>query len=82
MTAIIFCASLSEYDQVLREDESQNRMVESLTLFEQITNTTWFEKIPFILFLNKMDLFQEKIKVVPLAKFYSDYQGSIFFCPN
>ena len=44
VTSVIFCVALSEYDQVLLEDSSQNRMAESLVLFESIINSrtyTW-----------------------------------------
>lgn len=45
VTAIIFCVALSEYDQVLYEDESTNRMHESLRLFDSICNNKWFVRI-------------------------------------
>ena len=41
-TAVIFVVSLAEYDQVLLEDASVNRMHESLSLFEEIANSRWF----------------------------------------
>ena len=42
VTAVVFVSSLSEYDQTLREDDSQNRMKESLLLFDEICNRyTW-----------------------------------------
>src|SRR3954467_7976686 len=56
VTAIMFIASLSEYDQVLAEDRSRNRLKESLDLFEGIINLPWFNDAPIILFLNKDDL--------------------------
>lgn len=62
VTAVIFVASLSEYDQVLYEDVTQNRMEESLKLFDEMANSRWLEHTAFILFLNKRDLFEEKIK--------------------
>ena len=60
---LIFVASLSEYDQVLAEDLKTNRMQESVNLFSTILNLNyqWFQKTPIVLFLNKMDLLQEKI---------------------
>lgn len=79
VTAILFCASLNEYDQVLREDPTQNRMKESLTLFDDIVNSPWFKNTPIILFLNKSDLFKEKIKRVNLSTCFENYKGKIDF---
>lgn len=39
VTSIIFCVALSEYDQVLLEESTQNRMAESLVLFESVVNS-------------------------------------------
>jgi len=76
VTAVLFCASLSEYDQYLREDKKQNRMTESLLLFDEISNSPWFEKTAIILFLNKTDLLKDKIaKVDNLKKIFNDYNG-------
>jgi len=75
VTAIIFCAALSEYDQVLMEDHCVNRLAESLTLFEQAINVGWFAKSSFILFLNKSDVFERKIKKVPLKTCFPDYKA-------
>ncbi|CEP07538.1 hypothetical protein [Parasitella parasitica] len=61
VTAIIFLVALSEFDQVLIEDEHMNRMEESLILFESICNSKWFKSTSIILFLNKIDIFREKI---------------------
>ncbi|KAI7894017.1 G-protein alpha subunit [Mucor mucedo] len=73
--SIIFCVSLSEYDQVLLEESRQNRMMESLVLFESVINSRWFSRTIMILFLNKIDLFRKKIKKIPLEKFFPDYTG-------
>ena len=86
VTAVLFVAAISEYDQVLYEDENTNRMVEALNLFEEICNSRWFKVLPspsprrthmrtcsparrpqdtaMILFLNKRDLFKDKLKKV------------------
>jgi hypothetical protein len=76
VTAVIFCVALSEYDQVLREDETQNRMHESLMLFDQIVNSYWFRNTTFILFLNKIDLFKQKIEKVDLKVCFPNYIGT------
>jgi len=75
VTAIMFIGSLSEYDQVLAEDRTRNRLSESLELFEGIINLPWFKEVPIILFLNKNDLFQKKIKLVDIAIYHPAYTG-------
>ncbi|KAJ3376284.1 hypothetical protein AMAG_04691 [Allomyces macrogynus ATCC 38327] len=75
VTSIIFCVALSEYDQTLLEDSSQNRMAESLVLFESVINSRWFVRASIILFLNKLDLFKEKLTKVPLSRYFEDYTG-------
>src|SRR5690348_4280015 len=66
VTAVIFCVALSEYDLKLYEDDTTNRMHESLKLFKEICNSKWFVDTAVILFLNKKDLFAEKIKKTDL----------------
>jgi len=75
VTAIIYCAALNEYDMKLFEDEKVNRMEESLELFEEICNSKWFTKTAMILFLNKYDLFKEKIEKTSLKILFEDYEG-------
>jgi len=77
VNAVIFVAALSEYDQMLFEDDHTNRMVEALTLFEDICNNRWFEDTAMILFLNKRDLFAEKVprKAINSVVHFTDYQG-------
>ncbi|CEH11777.1 g-protein alpha subunit [Ceraceosorus bombacis] len=75
VTSIIFCVALSEYDQVLLEESGQNRMAESLVLFESVVNSRWFLRTSIILFLNKIDIFKQKIPRQPLANFFPEYSG-------
>ncbi|ORZ36392.1 guanine nucleotide-binding protein alpha-3 subunit [Catenaria anguillulae PL171] len=75
VTSIIFCVALSEYDQTLLEDSTQNRMAESLVLFESVINARWFLRTSIILFLNKVDLFKEKLTKVPMSKYFEDFTG-------
>lgn len=75
VTGVIFVGALSSYDQVLFEDEQTNRMLESVNLFGEICNNRWFTETAMILFLNKVDLFEEKIKKIPLDVCFRDYPG-------
>ncbi|XP_070611200.1 guanine nucleotide-binding protein G(t) subunit alpha-3 [Erythrolamprus reginae] len=75
VTCIIFCAALSAYDMVLVEDEEVNRMHESLHLFSSICNHQYFASTSIVLFLNKKDLFQEKISKTNLRICFPEYNG-------
>ncbi|TXT08819.1 hypothetical protein VHUM_02947 [Vanrija humicola] len=75
VTSIIFCVALSEYDQVLLEENGQNRMQESLVLFESVINSRWFLRTSVILFLNKIDIFKQKLPKVPLVNYFPEYTG-------
>jgi len=81
VTAVIFCVALSEYDQKLFEDNSQNRMIESMLLFDEICNSRWFVDTDIILFLNKTDLFKEKLKKKDLSVCFPDYKGGQIYEP-
>ena len=58
---------------MLEEDSSVNRMHESLKLFGDVINNMWFQQTSIILFLNKRDLFEEKIKSVDLKGCFPAY---------
>ncbi|KAG5356319.1 Guanine nucleotide-binding protein alpha-3 subunit [Yarrowia sp. B02] len=75
VTLIIFCVALSEYDQVLLEEKNANRMNESLVLFDSIINSRWFVRTSVVLFLNKIDVFTEKLPLSPLENQFPDYKG-------
>lgn len=60
-------AAISEYNQTMWEDDNKNRMHDSLELFDDVCNSPHFDKTSMILFLNKYDLFERKIKQVPLS---------------
>ena len=72
---VLFVVAMSEYDQMLAEDRSVNRMQESLNLFEDIVNNEFFAEMPFIVFFNKKDLFEEKILRSPLTICFTEYAG-------
>jgi len=73
--AIIYISAINEYDQALAEDSKTNRLVESMDLFAQICNSRWFAKSAMILFLNKKDLFANKLVTVSIRVLFSRYQG-------
>lgn len=77
--AVIFVVALSEYDQKLSESKVTNRMVEALKLFESICSEPAFANTSILLFLNKRDLFAEKIQyshIVDQTPFH-DFAGRL-----
>ncbi|KAF3834839.1 hypothetical protein F7725_027397 [Dissostichus mawsoni] len=75
VTSLIFLASLSEYDQVLEERETINRMHESLALFYTTIHSPWFFNTSIILFLNKTDILADKIMTSDLQKYFPSFAG-------
>lgn len=77
VTAVIFVAALSEYDQTLAEAKRTNRMVEALELFRSVCNNRAFADTSIMLFLNKKDIFAEKILYSDIAaqRPFCDYAG-------
>eukprot|EP00800_Vazella_pourtalesii_P012428 TRINITY_DN2926_c1_g1_i1.p1 TRINITY_DN2926_c1_g1~~TRINITY_DN2926_c1_g1_i1.p1 ORF type:complete len:363 (-),score=30.95 TRINITY_DN2926_c1_g1_i1:111-1199(-) len=73
--AVMYLAAISEFDQFLAENESQNRLEESLNLFNTIIHYPWFLTSPIILFLNKTDLLKEKLEISNLADTWPDFKG-------
>jgi len=74
--ALIFVSALSGYDLTLEEDQDTNRVHESMTLFEGICNNRFFKDTAMILFMNKTDLFREKLARSPLKKYFPDFTGA------
>ncbi|XP_066499075.1 guanine nucleotide-binding protein subunit alpha-13b [Hoplias malabaricus] len=75
VTSILFLVSSSEFDQVLMEDRQTNRLMESLNIFETIVNNRVFSNVSIILFLNKTDLLEEKVKTVAIRDYFPEYTG-------
>uniref|UniRef100_A0A8C1ZZN5 Uncharacterized protein n=1 Tax=Cyprinus carpio TaxID=7962 RepID=A0A8C1ZZN5_CYPCA len=75
VTSLIFLASLSEYDQLLEENNKDNRMEESLSLFYMTIHSPWFTDSSVIIFLNKMDILAEKIQFSDLKTYYPEFNG-------
>eukprot|EP00158_Paraphelidium_tribonemae_P003674 Partr_v1_DN26290_c0_g1_i1_m48301 putative Guanine nucleotide binding protein (G protein) alpha len=72
--AIIFIASLSCYDQRMEEDPSKNQMMDTLTTFETVIKHPSIVAIPVIVFLNKIDLFRQKVKIRKVSDWMPDYK--------
>jgi len=73
---LIFVASLTAYNQFLHEDESVNRLEESLRVFGRLLNeSNVFDDACIVLLLNKSDLFSEMCKETPITTLLPNYTG-------
>lgn len=73
--SIIFFVDLSQYDEVLLEESDQNRIEETLLLFDSVVNSRWFSRTSIILLLCNVGYFREKLKHKPLSNYFPDYSG-------
>lgn len=66
--AVLYFTSLPDFDVPIMVDAKKTKMQESEEIWESVVKTEAFSKSIIILFLNKSDLFAEKIQKVDLAK--------------
>ncbi|VDN57466.1 unnamed protein product, partial [Dracunculus medinensis] len=72
---VLFIVSMSDFDLCDPEDETQNRMIQNQQIFKTIVQSDYFKNASIVLFLNKYDIFQEKIRHSSLKKCWPEYSG-------
>ncbi|KAH9477866.1 Guanine nucleotide-binding protein alpha-4 subunit [Psilocybe cubensis] len=71
---IIFLAPMSGFNQVLAEDTNVNRLTDSLRLWQSICSNRILAGVEFVLFLNKLDILESKLKSgIQFADFVTSY---------
>jgi len=76
VTSILFLVSLSGFDQCMVEDKDANQMQDAMTIWDSICHSQWFKNTSIILFLNKNDLFEEKLSRSDIKTFFPDFEGA------
>uniref|UniRef100_A0A1I7W295 Guanine nucleotide-binding protein alpha-6 subunit n=1 Tax=Loa loa TaxID=7209 RepID=A0A1I7W295_LOALO len=72
---VLFVVAMTEFDQADPEDENKNCMMQSYRIFKTIARSDYFKNSSIVLFLNKYDIFQEKIRYSSLKKCWPEYSG-------
>ncbi|KAF7840896.1 extra-large guanine nucleotide-binding protein 1-like [Senna tora] len=68
---VLFCVALTDYDEYTIDSSngvSTNKMLAAKQLFENMITHPTFKDKKFLLLLNKFDLLEEKIELVPLTQ--------------
>lgn len=74
--ALLFIISCCDFDQKLREDGRTNRLRESFELFHRVWHNGFLASAGLIVFLNKQDLLEQKIRAGhSLAAYFPEYNG-------
>jgi hypothetical protein len=74
MDAIIFLAPISCFDQVLEEDQAVNRLEDSVLLWKAIVSNQLLKYANMMLFLNKCDILDAKLRSgIKLADYVTSY---------
>ena len=55
----------------------QNRIAESLVLFDSVINSRWFLRTSIILLLNKVDIFRDKLRTVSNRDLFFSFFGGL-----
>ncbi|KAE8140864.1 G-protein alpha subunit-domain-containing protein [Aspergillus pseudotamarii] len=64
-TKVLYFVDAGSYDQRLTEDNSINRLIDDLTLFETICSYGALSHVEIVLFIHKMDKLERKLRITP-----------------
>ncbi|KAL0480225.1 G-protein subunit alpha, partial [Acrasis kona] len=71
---IFFVVSLGDFDLVSREN-GQNRFVDSVNFFGELSANPLLQSIPILLIFNKIDVFREKLNYKKFSDYVVEYKG-------
>ncbi|XP_060572137.1 guanine nucleotide-binding protein subunit alpha-14-like [Ruditapes philippinarum] len=72
---IFYVADISVFEKTVEGSDSENEVVEAVDLFKLVVLHPWVSRTSVVLFLNKIDLFKEKLKRHNLHDHFPEYIG-------
>ena len=83
VNAVLFLAALSDYCESYTDysfeyrgfEIHRNKLAATISLFKKIKASQWFKYSAIILLLNKNDIFEQKLALVPLKDYFPRYKG-------
>lgn len=75
VTSVMFFTSLSSFCEKMDEDPETNSLHDSVQLFEELLTNKFLTQTAFMLFLNKKDLLESRLKRHRLHDCFPQYEG-------
>ena len=73
---LLFVVSVSDFNLTMEEAGDKSRLQDALTLFEDVICSPFFNRRNVVVFLNKMDVLEEKLKRgVCIRDYVDDFEG-------
>eukprot|EP01084_Bolivina_argentea_P075312 136528_1 len=73
ISVVVYIMSLSAYDQHLYEDNTKNCWDETLELFYKTSHERAFDTTDWVIFFNKVDIFEKKILQTPFTVYQPNF---------
>lgn len=76
-TLVIYCVGLSDFELLCYGDDTTNRLVESLNVFEEVSNSEKLKNKPIALVFTKADRLKKAlISGVSFRQYIQDFDGN------
>jgi len=76
VVCLVWTVGLTEYSQVMREDASQKRILESLELFDKWANNKVFDGVPLLIVFTKLDYYEAQWDAAAFKATFPEFDGS------
>ncbi|KAI8913297.1 guanine nucleotide binding protein, alpha subunit [Gorgonomyces haynaldii] len=75
LSALLYVFSTASYSQLMEEDGITNRLHDAINLYKQLLGNPVLKVPAVMVFMNKVDLLNERIKVHPIKQYLPQYSG-------